>query len=277
MDFLQSHQNVMDFSLRMVMKTIGVIPARYASSRFPGKPLAMIAGKPMIQRVYERASGAESLDEVLVVTDDKRIAEFVTGFGGHVKMTSPACSTGTDRVAEAVAELDEYQVVVNIQGDEPLLEPENIDTAVRLILETPEADMTTLVRPAVEETGEMKDPNRVKAVCAGSGRVLYFSRAHVPYITEAGGREFAQGGGDMEKDFLFIHIGLYVYRRTILLELCSMPRAGLEVLESLEQLRALDAGMSIFAARVEATSAIGVDVPGDVARVEHELKRAGLD
>ncbi len=256
------------------MKTIGVIPARYASQRFPGKPLAMIAGKSMIQRVYECASGAGSLDELLVATDDERIAGCVKGFGGRVKMTSASCASGTDRVAEVAAGLQQYEIVVNIQGDEPLLEPEFIDAAVELMLKVPQADITTLVRPECEPAGEALDANKVKVALADNGRALYFSRSQVPYITDSARQALPEASPARA---VLIHIGLYVYRRPVLLQLCRLPRAELEVLESLEQLRALNAGFSIWAARVEGTASIGVDTPEDIARIERELARLGLE
>ncbi|MBN2289959.1 MAG: 3-deoxy-manno-octulosonate cytidylyltransferase [Candidatus Glassbacteria bacterium] len=253
------------------MKTLGVIPARYASTRFPGKPLAVIAGKTMIQRVYERASQARRLDELLVATDDERIAGCVRAFGGRVRMTSASCASGTDRVAEVAVGLEQYGIVVNIQGDEPLLEPENLDAAVELMLSTPGADITTLARPA-DPAGEADDPNKVKVVLAGSGRALYFSRSPVPYAAGTGRKTPGKDTGH-----LLIHIGIYVYRREVLLELCRLPRAELEVLESLEQLRALNAGFAVFAARVEGSLSVGVDTAEDLARVERELARLGLE
>jgi 3-deoxy-manno-octulosonate cytidylyltransferase (CMP-KDO synthetase) len=256
------------------MKTLGVIPARFASSRFPGKPLALIAGKSMIQRVHELASAARSLDELLVATDDERIAECVEGFGGKVKMTSVSCASGTDRVAQAVTEMEQYEIVVNIQGDEPLLEPKDVDAAVNLIHKIPQADITTLARPQSEQEDEAGDPNKVKVVLAENGRALYFSRSPVPFLTNTGRRTLANSGSESP---ILIHIGLYVYRRAVLLQLCRLPQAELEIIESLEQLRALNAGFSIFAARVEGNAPIGVDTPEDVARVECELERLGLE
>ena len=256
------------------MKTLGIIPARFASSRFPGKALAVIAGKSMIQRVYERASAARSLDELLVATDDERIAECVEGFGGKVKMTSVSCASGTDRVARVAADMQQYEIVVNIQGDEPLLEPEYVDAAVELMLKVPEADITTLVRPECEPAGEALDANKVKVALADNGRALYFSRSPVPYLTDSARQELPETGSARA---VLIHIGLYVYRRPVLLQLCRLPQAELEVIESLEQLRALNAGFSIFAARVEGNAPVGVDTPEDVARVECELARLGLE
>jgi 3-deoxy-manno-octulosonate cytidylyltransferase (CMP-KDO synthetase) len=254
------------------MKILGVIPARYASTRFPGKPLAMIAGKSMIQRVYERASGARSLDDLLVATDDARIEECVKSFGGKVVMTSRSCASGSDRAAEVAAKLDRFEIVVNIQGDEPLLEPENIDIAVELMLSTPQADITTLARPECGQEHESGDPNKVKVVLAQNGRALYFSRSPIPYHTDSGRRELEKAGAAAP---VLIHIGLYVYRSKILQQLCRFPRAELEILESLEQLRALNAGFSIFAARIEGDTSIGVDTEDDLARVERALKLSG--
>jgi len=234
----------------------------------------MIAGKSMIQRVYERASAARSLDELLVATDDERIAECVEGFGGKVKMTSASCASGTDRVAQVAAGLEQYEIAVNIQGDEPLLEPECVDAAVGLIHKIPEADITTLARPESEQEGEAGDPNKVKVVLAENGRALYFSRSQVPYLTDTGRGTLTNSGSVSP---ILIHIGLYVYRRAVLLQLCRLPRAKLEIAESLEQLRALNAGFSIFVARVEGNAPIGVDTAEDIARVERELARLGLE
>ncbi len=256
------------------MKTLGVIPARYASSRFPGKPLALIAGKPMIQRVYERAAAARSLDELLVATDDRRIAACVESFGGHVRMTSPSCASGTDRVAEVAAGCDSCRIVVNIQGDEPLLRPENVDAAVELMLALPEADIATLARPEQVEDCEGDDPNKVKVVLADNGRALYFSRSRIPYLTRSGQEALDSAGRGCT---VLIHVGLYVYRREVLLSLCRLPRAELEIIESLEQLRALNAGFSIFAARVDGDIPVGVDTAADILRVERELERLGLE
>ena len=258
----------------MAVKILGVIPARYDSSRFPGKPLTKIAGKPMIQRVYERAAAASRLDDLIVATDHRSIAACVESFGGKVQMTSASCASGSDRVAEVAAGLDQYRIVVNIQGDEPLLKPENLDAAVELMLATPEADITTLARPEQKESGEACDPNKVKVVLTEEGRALYFSRSTIPYFSEIGRESLEKKDGPGP---ILIHIGLYVYRREVLLSLCRLPRAELEICESLEQLRALNAGFSIFAARVEGEAQIGVDTTEDVARVERELERLGIE
>jgi 3-deoxy-manno-octulosonate cytidylyltransferase (CMP-KDO synthetase) len=160
-----------------------VIPARYESSRFPGKPLVFIAGRPMIERVYRQAGRCRTLDRIVVATDDVRIADCVKGFGGEVLMTPADCPTGTDRTAIATRQFADYPIVLNIQGDEPLLEPEAIDQAVELMFAHPEAGITTLVRPA-RSRAEVDDPNCVKVVLAGDGRVLYFSRGQAPFCRD---------------------------------------------------------------------------------------------
>ncbi len=249
------------------MRVLGVIPARYASSRFPGKPLAMIAGRTMIERVYRRAAGARSLDRLLVATDDPRIFAAVEAFGGQARQTSADCRSGLDRVAEVAAGAPEFELVVNIQGDEPLIEPALIDAAVELLAGRRTGEIATLVRPAADES-EALDPNKVKAAMAVDGRVLYFSRAAIPFA--------GHGAAAQEQPFL-IHLGLYVYRRAALLRLAGLPPSPLERRESLEQLRALEDGMSIYAARVERTISLGVDTPEDLARVEELILRLGLD
>lgn len=246
------------------MRVIGVIPARYGSSRFPGKPLVEIAGKTMIERVYERAGQAKTLDEIVVATDDERIYDTVRSAGGRAVMTSADCATGLDRVAEVAAKYSAADIIVNIQGDEPLLEPQAVDLAVRLIGSTPVAEITTLVRPEAPDGSESNDPNRVKAVLAADGRVLYFSRCSIPH--GAGGQGFQR----------LIHIGMYVYRNSVLQRVCRLERSALEKAESLEQLRALEAGVIFYAAAFAGSVSIGVDTPEDIARVEREIYRLGL-
>lgn len=254
------------------MKTLGVIPARYKSSRFPGKPLIEIAGKTMIERVYNRAGKASLLDDLLVATDDSRIAGCVHAFGGKVMMTAEDCPTGTDRVAMVAAACEGFDVVLNIQGDEPLLEPEHVDASIRMMLERPDADITTLVRP-VRDPREVEDPNCVKVVMGEAGRVLYFSRGKAPWVLKAGAERL---DGSAETSHV-IHIGLYAYRVPSLLTLVAWPVALCERLEGLEQNRALANGQKIYAARIENTVSIGVDVPEDVERVERMLLKLGLD
>ncbi|HUU28610.1 MAG TPA: 3-deoxy-manno-octulosonate cytidylyltransferase [archaeon] len=254
------------------MKVLGVIPARFASSRFPGKPLAQIAGRSMIERVYRRAAGALKLDGLIVATDDQRIVSCVEAFGGKVCLTSADCSTGTDRVAEVMRRESGFDVAVNIQGDEPLLEPDFLDQAVRLIEEIPEADITTLVRPARTQI-ELDNPNNVKAVLGQGGKVHYFSRCRIPYCKVPVSDQGLRRG---ESPYT-IHIGLYVYRREVLLKLTALPPSRLELIESLEQLRALEADFLIYAACVKHSISVGVDTPEDVARVEQIISRLGLE
>jgi 3-deoxy-manno-octulosonate cytidylyltransferase (CMP-KDO synthetase) len=238
--------------------TLGVIPARYGSTRFPGKPLAEIAGRPMIRRVYEAAARACRLDRLLVATDDERIAAVVRGFGGEAVMTPEACATGMDRCAAAAREIA-CDRVVDIQGDEPLLDPSLVDRLVDALEAAPDAAVATPVRPC-RGAEEYRDPDRVKAVVAGDGRILYFSRSPVP-----AGLEERAGSA-------FIHIGLYAFRREALMSLAAAPRSRLETAESLEQLRALEAGMTIVALPCDGEF-IGVDRPADIARVEAVLER----
>ncbi len=237
----------------MQLRTLGVIPARYGAQRFPGKPLARIAGQPLIQRVYERARQAARLDRVVVATDDDRIRATVTGFGGEVVMTSPSCPSGTDRAAEVARQTD-AELIVNIQGDEPLLRPEMIDQLVDGI---GEAAMATLARP-ITNRDELTNPNVVKVVFGTTGRALYFSRCPIPYERQPGAH--------------YKHIGAYAYRREFLLQYVHLPQSVLEQTEKLEQLRALENG---FAIQVLVTSydSIGVDTPEDVIRVEAELAK----
>jgi 3-deoxy-manno-octulosonate cytidylyltransferase (CMP-KDO synthetase) len=246
------------------MRTLGIIPARYASTRFPGKPLALIAGKPLIQRVVERCRQAKSLSEVIVATDDARIADAAGGFC-RVEMTRPDHPSGSDRIAE-VASRCECDAVVNIQGDEPLIEPAVID-AVAHALE--QAEMSTAATP-IRTTNEYDNPNVVKVVVNAAGRALYFSRRTIPYLREAASRS----ANEQLAAFPFLkHLGIYGYRREALLRLVQFPMSPLERAEKLEQLRALENGIQIAVVKVDYDS-IGVDVPEDVERVERLLKTA---
>ncbi len=238
-------------------KVLGVIPARYRSTRFPGKPLALIAGKPMIQWVYERAKRARLLDEVFVATDDVRIEKAVRGFGGKVVMTSARHRSGTDRVAE-VARKTQAALVVNIQGDEPLIQPQAIDDAVRALTKDEKCDISTLAAPAGPEA--LLDPDVVKTVCDRSGLALYFSRGAIPYPREGAGRQVLQ------------HIGLYAYRREALQRLSRMAPSRLEKIEKLEQLRALENGLKIKVITIS-NGWPSVDRPEDVKKVKRLMER----
>ncbi len=241
------------------MRVLAVLPARYGSTRFPGKPLTPIAGKPMIQHVWERTRAARSVDEVVVATDDERIADACRGFGADVEMTRDDHPTGTDRLAE-VAERRSHDVIVNVQGDEPLIEGFVVDAAVEALVSDARAAMSTIVHAAEPEAWD--DPNRVKVVLDADGFALYFSRAPIPYRRKDTGLAPHQ------------HVGLYVYRRDFLLEIVQLERSPAERTEELEQLRALENGYRIRAARIDGWISVPVDVPEDVARVEAQLAKA---
>ncbi|MDD3276444.1 MAG: 3-deoxy-manno-octulosonate cytidylyltransferase [Kiritimatiellales bacterium] len=244
-------------------RVIGVIPARWASTRLPGKPLAMIAGKPMIQRVTEQVIKAKSLDAVLVATDDQRIVDAVASFnipGVKAVMTRADHPSGTDRIAEAVAN-EECDVLINIQGDEPLMEPELIDRLAD-VMASGDWDMATAAAPIKTEE-DLKNPAVVKAVFARDGQALYFSRSVIPHVRDAG--TDATGAH-------WRHIGIYAYRRDYLLKLVAEPPCRLENLEKLEQLRALYIGCRMNVLQVEDIG-IGVDTPEDILKVEAILAR----
>jgi 3-deoxy-manno-octulosonate cytidylyltransferase (CMP-KDO synthetase) len=239
------------------MRAVGVIPARFESSRFPGKPLAPIAGMPMIQRVWRGARGAKTLERVIVATDDARIADACRRFGAEVALTRPDHQSGTDRIAEVAARLD-CDAVVNVQGDEPLIEGFVIDAAVAALAEDGEAPIATLVHAA--EPDALGDPNRVKVVLDRRGRALYFSRSAIPFAHLRG-----------SEPRCWQHVGLYAYRREFLLRFPSLTPTPAERAEGLEQLRALEHGYVIRCAVIEGWTSAPVDVPADVAVVEARL------
>ena len=245
------------------MNIIGIIPARYASTRFPGKPLHLIAGKPLIQHVVERCQKAKTLSEVIVATDDTRIFEVAQNFC-QAEMTEPNHPSGTDRIAEVVRRA-KCDAAVNIQGDEPLIDPAVIDEVAKALQEAP---MSTAGTPIRTES-ELDNPNVVKVVVNSAGRALYFSRRTIPYVRDAASRSIAE----QLAAFPFLkHLGIYGYRRETLLELVRFPVSALEDAEKLEQLRALEHGISIAVVRVEYDS-VGVDRPEDAKRVEEILRR----
>ena len=240
------------------VRAVGIIPARLAATRLPDKPLADICGKPMIQRVWERARAAACLNDVLVATPDRAIFKAVQAFGGKAVMTSNLHRSGTDRLAEAAANLD-AEIVVNIQGDEPLIDPATIERAVQPLLEDHSLPMSSLMCPCPAE--EWENPATVKVVTAFSGDALYFSRARVPFPrTEEGGAQVMQ------------HIGLYAYRRDFLLAFSHLAPTPLEMTESLEQLRALENGYRIRMVQVD-SAPLSVDTPDDLARVSEIIAR----
>jgi 3-deoxy-manno-octulosonate cytidylyltransferase (CMP-KDO synthetase) len=235
-------------------RILGVIPARFASSRFPGKALALLAGKPILQHVYERASQARYLSKLIIATDDDRIARAARAFGAQVQMTRSDHLSGTDRVAE-VASSDHAQVIVNIQGDEPLIDPEAIDAAALALLDDPELPMATL-KKRIEIWSEVDNPNVVKVVSSLAGDAIYFSRSPIPFFRD----------GSASKSTNYKHIGLYVYRREFLLAYSGLPVGPLEQAERLEQLRAVENGYRIRVVETEYES-LGVDTPEDLERI----------
>ena len=240
------------------MRVTAIIPARYASSRLPGKVLKDICGKTMIQRVYEQVTKAENLDQVIVATDDQRVYDEVESFGGRVEMTAKEHSTGTDRLAEVAQDLD-ADVIVNVQGDEPLLNPEMIDQAVEPLLNDQTIKMSTLKHQITDET-ELEDPNSVKVITDKNDFALYFSRSLIPYPRT-----------DEELTF-YKHIGLYVYRRKFLLEYTNLEPTPLEKKESLEQLRALENGYKIKVVETE-HQVVGVDTKEDLEKVKELVRQ----
>ncbi len=243
------------------MKVVAVIPARYGSTRFPGKALAAIAGKPMVQHVFDRARAAGRVSRAVIATDDERILQAVAGFGGEAMMTRADHRSGSERVAEVAAQV-EADVYVNVQGDEPLVEPAAVDALVAA-MEDESVSVATLCTP-IREPGEIMDPNVVKVVTDFEENALYFSRAPVPWV-----RDEQQAVGLLHRK----HLGLYAYRRAALLEFPTLPPGELEKVEQLEQLRLLENGYKIRVVETEYNS-IGVDVPADVARVEQALQNA---
>jgi 3-deoxy-manno-octulosonate cytidylyltransferase (CMP-KDO synthetase) len=242
-------------------KVVVVIPARYGSTRLPGKPLVSLSGQPMIQRVYARAKLAQRVHQVIVATDDERIVQAVTAFGGEVRMTRPDHRTGTERVAEVAAHV-EGDVFVNVQGDEPLLDPVAVDTAIAALLEEPEAAVSTVATP-IKVSVDIMDPNVVKVVLDFDENALYFSRAPIPWVRDT--------ASTIQVRHLK-HLGLYVFQRDALLEYPTLPQGELERIEQLEQLRWMENGTKIRVAEVE-HDAVSVDVPADVARVEKLLQK----
>ena len=243
------------------MSMIAVIPSRYASTRLPGKPLVDICGKPMVQHVYERVRRVSLFDEVLVATDDERILNAVKAFGGAACMTSPDCPSGSDRLIE-VAKSHPADVYVNVQGDEPLVEPASIEKLARAMLDDPSLQMGTLCYSISAE--QAQNPKLVKVVRAHNGNALYFSRSPIP---------FPRPGGIAPQ--YFGHLGMYAYRREFLMNFGNLPYSPLENTEKLEQLRVLQAGIAIRVLEVEATGP-GVDTPEDLEAVRRILtEKAG--
>lgn len=240
-------------------RILAVIPARYASTRFPGKPLTAIAGKSMIQRVYEQVSRTHLIDTWVVATDDARIFDHVAAFGGRVVMTSAAHPSGTDRCAEVAAAYPDASIVVNVQGDEPFIQPEQIDLLVETLLKNPSFGIATLAKQ-IEDTGTLFNPNVVKTVFSQSGAALYFSRHPIPYVRGKSNDEW------LNTQVFYKHIGLYAFQAPTLAMLAQLPPSRLEIAESLEQLRWLEHGFDI-AVGITLFETIGIDTPEDLERI----------
>ena len=246
------------------MKFLGIIPARYASTRFPAKPLAMLGGKPVIQRVYEQVTSI--LDDAVVATDDERIADAVKAFGGKVVMTSTAHRSGTDRCYEALTKTPgTFDVVINIQGDEPFIQPEQLQ-AIMDCFQDSETQIATLVKPFTPDDGyeALENVNSPKVVVNRNMQALYFSRSIIPYTRNKERKEWLAG------HTYYKHIGLYAYRTQVLKEITSLPQSSLELAESLEQLRWLENGY-VIKVGISKVETIGIDTPEDLERAEKFL------
>ena len=255
-------EGVQELKNRRNMKFIGIIPARYASTRFPAKPLSLLAGKPLIQRVYEQV--ASILDEVYVATDDARIEQAVLSFGGQVVMTSTSHQSGTDRCYEAYQKIGgEFDVIINIQGDEPFIQQSQVEALKSCFLSDASTDIATLVKPftAQQSWDELENPNSPKVVLDAQQRALYFSRSVVPYLRNLPREEW------LSKHTFYKHIGLYAYRATVLAQLTKLEQSPLELAESLEQLRWLENGYCIKVAETQIET-IGIDTPADLEKAE---------
>jgi len=237
-------------------KILAVIPARYASTRFPGKPLVDIQGKPMIQHVWERVSRLAAIERTIIATDDPRIRDAAESFGAEVRMTSPEHPSGTDRMWEVAATLPEYDWVLNVQGDEPFINPQHLEATLEAIQRYTDAAIITLVTP-MKDVESWQDPNLVKVVLAANGRALYFSRSPVPFHRDTPHEVPPR---------TYRHIGLYLYRREALEHFTKLPPSPLEQTEKLEQLRALEVGMPIYAVLVS-EAPVGIDTPADLVRI----------
>lgn len=251
------------------LKIVAVIPARYGSTRFPGKPLAHIAGTPMIQHVYERVCTARRVDEVFVATDDKRVAESVNNFGGKFVMTPSALRSGTDRCAAAARKI-KADVIVNVQGDEPVISPKTIDAAVNALLKSKENVMSTAAVP-IRDQDTLFSENAVKVVMDRNGYAMYFTRSAIPFLRGVHQSEWLPSGQEHPNRFQFLkHLGIYVYKNSFLQRLTRLKETPVEAAEKLEQLRVLENGYKIKVAVVEEDT-ISVDVPSDVISVEDFL------
>ncbi len=249
------------------MEIIAVIPARFASTRLPGKPLLSETGQPLIQHVVEAARQAQSIQRIIVATDDPRIAAAVRAFGGESMMTRTDHATGTDRVAEVAARIEQAGIIVNVQGDEPEIAGSTIDRLVALLENDHDAPMATLATP-IRDLAVYRDPSCVKVVCSRRDRALYFSRSSIPFY-----RDGLPDSPNSDTPVAHLHLGLYAYRREFLLAIGTLPRSPLEAAEKLEQLRVLEAGYPIAIGIVDEPS-IGIDTPEDYRRFVERFRNS---
>jgi len=248
------------------MKAIALIPARYASTRLPGKPLLDLNGKTILQRVYERVASVASLSAVAVATDDQRILDHVQGFGGTAYLTADTHRSGTDRVAEVANHLPDFDIVVNVQGDEPFVTQKQIGALINTIKEE-KADIATLAHQLTDNE-RLFDPNVVKVVFNRQGNAMYFSRSPIPYVRDRDKKEW------IDEQSFFQHLGMYAFRREVLLEVTALLPSRYEQLESLEQLRWLDYGKHIQVVLTK-EKGMGIDTPNDLERAKQYLKQYG--
>ncbi|MBI5050774.1 MAG: 3-deoxy-manno-octulosonate cytidylyltransferase [Nitrospirae bacterium] len=250
-----------------MLRAAAIIPARFNSTRFPGKPLSLLKGKPVIQYVYEQTSLAKLTDAVFVATDDKGIFDAVTNFGGKAVMTSPSHASGTDRIAEAARDID-CDIIVNVQGDEPFIKPEMVDDVVKLLLDDPSVSIGTLAA-RIKTRQDVVNENVVKVVFNNDGFALYFSRSPIPFHRDEWTLQSIEHS--LPRTFYcYKHIGIYAYRKDVLLKLSKLPQTKLEKIEKLEQLRALENGIKIKV-KETAFETTGIDTPEDLRRAEEWL------
>jgi 3-deoxy-manno-octulosonate cytidylyltransferase (CMP-KDO synthetase) len=248
------------------MQVLAVIPARYGSTRFPGKPLVQLGGKTIIQRVWERARAMDCLDQVVIATDDQRIYDHAQEVGAEVQMTADTHRSGTDRIAEVAQDWPDYELVINIQGDEPFVREDQVEALVRVLQRT-DAEIATLARQLAQEE-DLFNPNVVKVVFNRRNEAMYFSRSTIPYIRDLDKKEW------FAEQCFYQHLGMYAFRRDVLLEVTALLPSRYEQLESLEQLRWLDYGKRIQVALTDQPG-IGIDTPADLERAEAYLKEHG--
>ena len=247
-------------------KALAIVPARFASTRFPGKPLVKIRGKTMIERVVEQAAKCPSVSEIIVATDHLEIQSAVHAFGGKVVMTSENCQSGTDRCAEVMLKTSfENEIIVNIQGDEPFIHPEQIEQLIGL-MQSATVQIGTLAKK-ITDSESIFNPNVVKLVRSLSGKALYFSRNPIPFVRAAEGKDWLRSAA------FFKHIGMYAYQKSVLTDIAKLPQGSLEMAESLEQLRWLEAGYDIYVSETELES-IGIDTPEDLSKAEEMFRKS---